>query len=323
MPSLRIRSLTHLVALVVTVCGCALMGNSQARADQPIHFVGHGHQSGHGHHGDHHGGRSFIGISPGGISYGYYGKNFGISMGPAYVPYRAPYYGPQRYYAPSPVYGQENYVQSAPSSAPVRTVQAPTRVIRTNDAAAEYQLRAEDAFARHDYEEAVRQSRHAVLEDPRNGKLHLFASQALFAVGNYHAAAAAIHAGAALLNENDWGFVVEDYQEFYTNDDYVAQMNRLIDFIKQNPDIASAHFVRGYHYAYLGHDVAARKELTRVLHLEPGDGLAEQLLVKAGGAPPEQITAEPLPIPETAVAPKPADIEEDHSDAAAGGGELK
>ena len=151
-----------------------------------------------------------------------------------------------------------------------------------------YQRQAEEAFATGDYGLAVRHVNHALVEMPRNGRLHLFASQALFAVGEYRAAATAVHQGVAILERRDWGYVVENFRNYYRQNDYVGQMDRLVQYSRKNGDAAYAKFVRGYHYGFLGHDEAARRELTAALKLEPRDQLAVRLLERFGGKVPEE-----------------------------------
>ena len=142
----------------------------------------------------------------------------------------------------------------------------------------DYQRHAEDAFRAGRFDQALRLGNHALVEAPRDGKLHLFVSQVLFATGDYPAAAAAIHQGASLLEPKDWGYVVENFRKYYRGKDYVEQMDRLTKFIKANPDAVYARFLRGYHHAYLGHRETARRELAKTVELESRDKLAAQLL---------------------------------------------
>ncbi len=142
----------------------------------------------------------------------------------------------------------------------------------------DYQRHAEDAFRAGRYDQALRLGNHALVEAPRNGRLHLFVSQILFATEDYEAAAAAIHQGASLLEPKDWGYVVENFRKYYRGKDYVEQMERLTKFIEANPDAAYARFLRGYHHAYLGHQETARGELAKAVELESRDKLAAQLL---------------------------------------------
>ena len=191
----------------------------------------------------------------------------------------------RRYYYPEPPTSYRTYEPRV----------EPVAVIDSNSKAAVFQRQAEKEFRQHDYQDAVRSANHAVVEDSGNGKLHLFMSQALFAVGNFRSAAAAARQAMSLLDRKDWGYLVNHYQKFYTNDDYVTQMEGLIEFIKKNPDHADAHFLRGYHYGFLGHKKAAREDLRKAVTLTPKDPIAAALLAMVGGKAPK--APEPLPAP--------------------------
>jgi thioredoxin-like negative regulator of GroEL len=164
-------------------------------------------------------------------------------------------------------------------------------VIPAAGQAAEFQAQAEQAFRERRYEDAARFATHAIVEDDQNGKLHLFASQTMFALGDFRPAAAAIQLAAGQLDREEWGFVVENYQEFYRGEDYVTHAARLVQFIRDNPDASYARFLLGYHYLFLGHTDAARQQLAKAVELEGRDRLAAELLTRAGGEPPR--TAEP------------------------------
>ena len=120
------------------------------------------------------------------------------------------------------------------------------------------------------------------------------------------------------MDRSQWGFVVENYKKFYRGDDYVTQMAKLGEFIKENPDAAYAYFLRGYHYKYLGYDEAARKQLAKAVELENRDRLAAELLVMAGGKapdaapslPPDEEPDEELTVPEPATEGPPPEAPE-------------
>jgi tetratricopeptide (TPR) repeat protein len=166
-------------------------------------------------------------------------------------------------------------------------------VVPTNEQAAPFQQLAEQAFRSQQYDEAARQSNHVIIEDGENGKAHLFAAQALFAVNDYDAAAAAIFQGMSLLDQKEWGFIVENYRQLYTNDDYVVQMDRLIEAIKKYPDVASLRFVRGYHYTFLGHKEAAKRELLKAHELDDRNPLVPKLLGILGAPIPASTISNP------------------------------
>ena len=122
----------------------------------------------------------------------------------------------------------------------------------------------------------------------------------MFAIGEYRGAASVLYQSVELLDREQWGYVVENYRRFYTNADYVEQMKELDAYIKLHPQAGYARLVRGYHYQYLGHKNAARREFTRVLDLERRDELAARLLALLDRDVPV-----PVPTPEANVAERP------------------
>jgi len=127
---------------------------------------------------------------------------------------------------------------------------------------------------------------HALVEMPRDGKLLLFAAQTLFAVGDYRSAAAVIHQAASQLDPQQWGYVVENYKQFYRGRAFVDQMDRLNEYLTKNPDADYAHFLRGYQHGFLGNQKSALRDLNRTVELESRDQLAAQLITRFGGTPP-------------------------------------
>jgi hypothetical protein len=275
-------------------------------------------------------------LGGGGLGYSYYGDGFGISIGlPLNRYYGASYYDNYNVVLPNYVesYPQPYYTEYVlPTVLPVGSVEVvdtslavPTpgltvdavglSVIPASGKASEYQAQAEQAFREKSYQDAARLSTHAIIEDGENGKLHLFASQVFFAVGDYRASAAAVQRGAALLDRSEWGFVVENFREFYRGDEYVTQMDALVQFTKANPDLAYLYFLRGYQYKYLGHDEAARVLLARAVELESRDRLAADLLVMAGGEQPAGATpVEPVPVKDKETQVQEKDIPQKNPD---------
>ena len=275
------------------------------------HHAGYGHYGGLGYHAD-------IGIH-GGLrdhGYGHYGYgHYGYTNydSPTYFSlYSGPWYGYSGYAYDDGwpryqvAYGSDSEVpyvsatlaqgcasrSSCGGSGPVapppssvrnsRSAAVPPSAQRESD----YQRLAKDAFRAGRYDQALRLGNHALVEAPRDGKLYLFVSQALFATGDYQGAATAIHRGASLLEPKDWGYVVENFRKYYRGKDYVEQMDRLTKFIEANPDAVSARFLRGYHHAYLGHRETARRELAKAVELEGRDKLAARLLEMFGAQTP-------------------------------------
>lgn len=239
-------------------------------------------------------------FGPEGFGYGYQSRGVGIYIGPQGYRYDDRQHDDDRYYDDVPRY--EYYEEGDYGTPPYEEEPAPRpAVVPTNEEAAEYQQMAEDAFHANELKYAIKYANHALIEDPKNGKLHLFMGQLFFASGKYAASAAALHRGMSLLNEDDWGFVVKNYTLLYEGDNYIKQMNSLVAFIKKNPDAPYAYFVRGYQYGFLGHEKAGRKDMAKALELESRDKLAGELLVAWGGRLPEEIE----PGTQAAKAPEP------------------
>lgn len=66
--------------------------------------------------------------------------------------------------------------------------------------------------------------------------------------------------------------------------------HKLDEYVKKNPDTAYTHFLRGYHFGFLGKNEYARKELARAIELESRDTLAVELLNLFGGEPTSDAT---------------------------------
>ncbi len=112
--------------------------------------------------------------------------------------------------------------------------------------------------------------------------------------------------GVSLLEQGEWGFVVENYKKFYRGNDYVTQMAALVTYNKENPDAAYGRLVRGYHYAFLGYKKPAQKQLAKAVELESRDRLAADLLVMVGGKVPTPSPTEEILPPSTTVPEIPA-----------------
>ena len=268
--------ITKTAVLVVTLCCLAnpVIVSARKPPGPPAHARSNNHH--HGRHWD---------VQVGPYGFDYHSKHFGLHIGPVLRGYVAPIH-------------RERIIVERAADAP-EVVELPT-LIKTIAPAAAYQAAAERAFRIRNYLDALRLANHALVEDPNNGKLHLFISQALFAIGEYRGAASVLYQSVELLDREQWGYVVENYRRFYTNADYVEQMKELDAYIKLHPQASYARLVRGYHYQYLGHENAARREFTRVLDLERRDELAARLLALLAGDVPV-----PVPTPEANVAERP------------------
>jgi tetratricopeptide (TPR) repeat protein len=144
----------------------------------------------------------------------------------------------------------------------------------------------EEAFQAGNYDEAARSWRHALLDDPTNGTLLMMYAQGLFARGQYDEAAGATQQAMRLLPEEQWGVVVKNYTELYSNtQDYVDQLRVLEAKVREQPDSASLRFLVGFHYGYLGYPADAVRELDKLAELAPqdqmGGRLRDQMAAKA------------------------------------------
>ena len=270
------------------------------------HGGGIGIHLGGGHHGGHYYGGHVFGhhLAHDYFSYGHHAPlHFGFSAGPWYGWYDDPHY--DYYVAPVVV---QPVVQAA--KVPVQEVPAARPDVPASSSSADgvaYKRRAEAAFRAGNYREALRHANHAIVELPRDGKLYLLTAQALLAVGDYRSAAAAIHQGVSLLDAEEWGYVVKDFDRFYQGDAFVRHIKQLDEYIEKNPQSAYAYFVRGYEYGFLDYKEAAIKDLRRAFELEPRDELAARLIERFGGAPPvppKQGTVPPAPNSGDAPAPQ-------------------
>ncbi len=227
----------------------------------------------------------------------------GVQHGRTYVPHvdltidpwsRSRYDVHRSYFAPS-IHGGttvRNYY--------VPTARPPVTSSRSSTAKPEpsgwaYQRRAEAAFRDGDYQTALRQARHALIDRPQDGKLYLLTAQTLLALGDYRSSAAAIHQGVSLLDDKDWGYVVENYDRYYRGRRFVEQIKRLGEYLKANPEAAEVYFVRGYQFGFLGYRDVAVDDLSRAFELEPRDELAARLIERFGGRPKSNSAVAPTP----------------------------
>lgn len=227
----------------------------------------------------------------------YYGRGFDYGYRSPYVNYD--YYGggSRNVYS----YAAPNYVY-APADNPGH-VGSPNNVViggtepanatsdHQNDAT-HYSLNAERSFQSANYTATIRHAQHGLVESPDNGRLHEVLSQALFAEGDYQLAAVALQRAMALTNPDDWGYLVRNYKDYYQGKTYVQQMDRLVQYVKDNPDAAYARFLRGYHYGFLGYNEAARADLRKALNLEKRDEMSKRLLKRFGGVVDEPESVE-------------------------------
>lgn len=205
---------------------------------------------------------------------------WGIGYGTSYV---NPYYSavPAQVVAASPYdYSQPIVVESYAAPAVADAGQpAPPPVARDDvNTAVDAGLAR---FKAEDYAGALAAFDTAVKRSPRDTVVHELRALALFALGRYAEAAAALNVVLASAPGMDWTTVSNVYASV---DSYTAQLRKLEAACRANPDDAACHFVLAYHYLVAGHGDAARKPLEIVVARQPKDEVAKRLL--AGLQPP-------------------------------------
>jgi len=166
-----------------------------------------------------------------------------------------------------------------PQTQPGLNQQQPQNVQTSPESARQFARQGEQAFKQRDYKEAVRLWRHALVDDPANGAVTLLLAQALFQTGSYEEAAGAVQRALLLLPKDQWGIVVANYEELYTQtQDYVDALRDLEQHVLDEPKNPAYRFLVGYHYLYLGYPVEAAQQLKKLTELAPKDKLGQELL---------------------------------------------
>jgi tetratricopeptide (TPR) repeat protein len=243
-----------------------------------------------------------VGWGYGGWGWGYPGWGLGFGYWP-YFDYGTAwglfggyggYQGYGNYGFGDPHEGEEDGYTPAPSAAPATpTPEDDFEVQVTVPPQDDYAARAVQDFSAGRYREAIHQFRHAILDEPHNGRLMLLLSQALFAVGRYEEAAGAAEMGMRVLSEDKWGSVVKDYAKFYRSPAlYESQIRDLEKARNGRPEAPALRVLLGYHFGYLGFPKHAVRELDKAIQLEPRDPYAAQLRNLFA----KQIGLEPVPV---------------------------
>jgi tetratricopeptide (TPR) repeat protein len=147
-------------------------------------------------------------------------------------------------------------------------------------------------FATGDYKQALDLCNQALKTMPNDAVVHEFRSLVLFALKNYHEAAAAAY--AVLSAGPGWNWTT--LSSLYANAaDYTPQLRALEAYVKQNPKSSDAHFLLAYHYLTAGFPDAAKSQLREVDKLTPNDRLVAQLLGITSAADQQQATPTPQP----------------------------
>jgi hypothetical protein len=239
---------------------------------------------------------------------GSWGLGYG-TLGYGAAGYVNPYYAsmPATVVATSPYdYSQpivvNNYIPSdttVAGSAAAPAEQATEAPPSPGDAAVDEALAK---FKAGDYAAALAGFDKALKLSPKDSVIHEVRALALFALGRYPEAAAALNAVLASAPGMDWTTISNVYGSV---DAYTSHLRRLEDFCRSKPDDAAAHFVLAYHYLVGGYSDMAAAALRIVVAKQPGDVVAERMLeaLDAAGA------KDAAPAPQAAAAPQPTAVE--------------
>jgi tetratricopeptide (TPR) repeat protein len=150
-----------------------------------------------------------------------------------------------------------------------------------------------DKFKAGQYVPALSDFNAALKELPGDAVVHEVRSLALFANGDYKAAAAGLNSLLSSAPGMDWTTM----SGLYGNpEDYTAQLRKLEQFCRSNPNDASANFVLAYHYLVVGEKDAAIDALRVVVKNQPKDITAKRML-DALAPTSEPATATPTAAP--------------------------
>lgn len=230
-------------------------------------------------------------------SIGSWGLGYG-ALGYGAAGYVNPYYAamPAAVVASSPYdYSQPLIIDSSsPAGAPVvdqtAAAQQPAPASAPSDTFVDEAL---GTFKAGDYAAALAGFDKALKLSPNDTVIHEVRALALFALGRYTEAAAALNAVLATAPGMDWITMSNLYGSI---DAYTGHLRTLEEFCRSHPDDAAAHFVLAYHYLVGGYPDMAAEALRVVVAKQPGDVVAKRLL--EGIAPAaEQPAAAPAATP--------------------------
>ncbi|MCE9631391.1 MAG: tetratricopeptide repeat protein [Planctomycetia bacterium] len=216
-------------------------------------------------------------------SIGSWGLGYG-SLGYGAAGYVNPYYAsmPATVVASSPYdYSQPIVVNNYIPSEAAGEGSAEAAVEQTDTAAATpspSDAAVDDALAKFkagDYAAALAGFDKALKLSPNDSVIHEVRALALFALGRYPEAAAALNAVLVSAPGMDWTTISNVYGSV---DAYTTHLRRLEDVCRSKPDDAAAHFVLAYHYLVGGHADMAAAALRVVVAKQPGDVVAKRML---------------------------------------------
>ncbi len=223
--------------------------------------------------------------------WGLWGLGWGLGNG-AWGGYYPAYYDTYNIVYPTTTY----YADAGDALAQSTSQAAGAPLATTGAATGDFVADGEAAFRAGRYQEAFRAWQHSMVDDPDNGAVVLLMGQALFALGQYDAAANMVQMGMQMLPETEWGNVVANYLQLYGNvEDYTNQIRAAEKVRDTQTDDGAVRFLLGYHFGYLNYPKQAVRELDAALTIEPRDVGAEKLrdiFATRGGFPARPHTAQ-------------------------------
>jgi hypothetical protein len=193
--------------------------------------------------------------------------------------YEYPYYSPYYDYYSYPYYTSDSGYSSYPEPSYLYESEAPLTATTSGQygttTGEQFYDDALAAFREGDYQTAARMAAHALIDMPREAKVHELMSLSMFALGNYRGAAMEAHAALVLGPVADWPTLYAYYDNLHT---YTSQLDALENYVHAHPSSMSARFVLAYHDLMMGHIHAAEGLLSQVVGKVPQDKVAAALL---------------------------------------------
>jgi len=215
------------------------------------------------------------GLSGWGLGYGTLGYDYVnpyYSAMPAAVVASSPYDYSQPVIITNSIPADAPAAGADPTSAQQPVTTEPAAAASPADAAVDAAL---SAFKAGDYAGALAGFDKALAISPKDSVIHEVRALALFALGRYTEAAAALNAVLATAPGMDWTTMSNIYGSV---DAYTGHLRTLEAFCRAHPDDAAAQFVLAYHYLVGGHTDLAATALKTVVSEQPGDVVAKRLL---------------------------------------------
>jgi tetratricopeptide (TPR) repeat protein len=198
-------------------------------------------------------------------------------------------------YSQQQVYNEQDVALESPTNAAPPLAQASSSATRKAERALEKFDWGLAAFKRGKYERAVERFNEALRLTADDPMIHEVRALALFALGDYNSAAAALNALLAIAPGMDWTTLSGLYGNV---DDYTEQLRRLEAQCEANPRDAAAQFVLAYQYLVIGQAEDAVQALRAVVAVQPKDATARYMLESL--APADEATvADTTPAPPT------------------------